>query len=99
MDINDLLDLTKKKDDNKKDDKKKDDKKKDKEKSKQKDDKDKEKPYNVLDAKHDVENCNGWSLVVTSQQLDALNNSNFGVFMVNLTKVSYQELLVCLNSW
>ncbi|KAI3665502.1 hypothetical protein L6452_44129 [Arctium lappa] len=57
-----------------------------KKKDKKKDDNDKENPYNVLDAKRDVENCNGWSLVVTSQQLNALNDSNFGVYMVNLTK-------------
>ncbi|KAK9076855.1 hypothetical protein SSX86_005189 [Deinandra increscens subsp. villosa] len=46
----------------------------------------KEKAYNVLEAKHDFENCNGWSLVVTSKQLDVLTDSDFGIFMVNLTK-------------
>ncbi|GKA36785.1 vicilin-like seed storage protein [Tanacetum coccineum] len=53
-----------------------------------KDKKKKDKAYNILDAKHDVENCNGWSLVVTSKQLDALKDSDFGIFMVNLTKGS-----------
>ncbi|XP_071694919.1 vicilin-like seed storage protein At4g36700 [Rutidosis leptorrhynchoides] len=48
--------------------------------------KSKNKAYNILDAKRDVENCNGWSLVVTSKQLDALKDSDFGVYMVNLTK-------------
>lgn len=48
----------------------------------------KHKAYNILEAKHDVENCNGYSLVVTSKQLDALKGSDFGIFMVNLTKVS-----------
>ncbi|PWA48133.1 rmlC-like jelly roll fold protein [Artemisia annua] len=56
--------------------------------NKKKDKKKKDKAYNILDAKHDVENCNGWSLVVTSKQLDAFKDSDFGIFMVNLTKGS-----------
>ncbi|KAL4568923.1 hypothetical protein LXL04_024543 [Taraxacum kok-saghyz] len=44
------------------------------------------KAYNILTADHDVENCNGWSLVVTSKQLDVLKESDFSIFMVNLTK-------------
>ncbi|KAJ0599722.1 putative rmlC-like cupin domain superfamily, rmlC-like jelly roll protein [Helianthus annuus] len=44
------------------------------------------KAFNILEAKHDFENCNGWSLVVTSKQMDALRDSDFGIFMVNLTK-------------
>ncbi|KAM0036480.1 putative rmlC-like cupin domain superfamily, rmlC-like jelly roll protein [Helianthus debilis subsp. tardiflorus] len=44
------------------------------------------KAFNILEAKHDFENCNGWSLVVTSKQMDALKDSDFGIFMVNLTK-------------
>nr|XP_043639109.1 vicilin-like seed storage protein At2g18540 [Erigeron canadensis] len=47
--------------------------------------KNKDKPYNIQEAKHDVDNCNGWSLVVTSKQLKALKDSDFGVFYVNLT--------------
>ncbi|KAI3699430.1 hypothetical protein L2E82_43740 [Cichorium intybus] len=48
--------------------------------------KNKDKAYNILTADHDVENCNGWSLVVTSEQLDVLKDSDFSIFMVNLTK-------------
>ncbi|XP_076912501.1 vicilin-like seed storage protein At4g36700 isoform X2 [Bidens hawaiensis] len=44
------------------------------------------KAFNILEAKHDFENCNGWSLVVTSKQMDALKDSDFGIFLVNLTK-------------
>ncbi|MFS7918836.1 putative rmlC-like cupin domain superfamily, rmlC-like jelly roll protein [Helianthus anomalus] len=44
------------------------------------------KAFNILEAKHDFENCNGWSLVVTSKQMGALKDSDFGIFMVNLTK-------------
>ncbi|KAI3502904.1 hypothetical protein L1887_31292 [Cichorium endivia] len=50
--------------------------------------KNKDKAYNILTADHDVENCNGWSLVVTSEQLDVLKDSDFSIFMVNLTKGS-----------
>ncbi|XP_076926964.1 uncharacterized protein LOC143590339 [Bidens hawaiensis] len=46
------------------------------------------KAFNILEAKHDFENCNGWSLVVTSKQMDALKDSDFGIFLVNLTKGS-----------
>ncbi|CAI9265014.1 unnamed protein product [Lactuca saligna] len=46
----------------------------------------KDKAYNILSADHDVDNCNGWSLVVTSKQLKALKDSDFSIFMVNLTK-------------
>ncbi|KAL7610646.1 hypothetical protein Lser_V15G12483 [Lactuca serriola] len=46
----------------------------------------KDKAYNILTADHDVENCNGWSLVVTSKELKALKDSDFSIFMVNLTK-------------
>lgn len=56
--------------------------------------KNKNKAYNILDAKHDVDNCNGWSLVVTSKQLDVLKDSDFGVYMVNLTKVI---MICCIN--
>lgn len=47
----------------------------------------KNKAYNMLEAKHDIENANGWSLIVTSKQMKALKDSDFGIFMVNLTKV------------
>ncbi|KAK1415559.1 hypothetical protein QVD17_31342 [Tagetes erecta] len=46
----------------------------------------KDKAYNMLEAKHDFENCNGWSLIVTRKQMDALKDSDFGIFMVNLTR-------------
>ncbi|KAL8265128.1 hypothetical protein R6Q59_023258 [Mikania micrantha] len=46
----------------------------------------KDKAFNILEAKHDFENCNGWSLIVTSKQMDALKDSDFGIFMVNLSK-------------
>lgn len=44
--------------------------------------------YNILTGSRDVQNCNGWSLTVTSEQLRSLRGSNIGIFMVNLTKVS-----------
>ncbi|KAM0950416.1 putative rmlC-like cupin domain superfamily, rmlC-like jelly roll protein [Dioscorea sansibarensis] len=44
--------------------------------------------FNLLTTKHDVENCNGWSVAVTSCDFKALRGSDIGVFMVNLTKGS-----------
>ncbi|KAI7728770.1 hypothetical protein M8C21_028699, partial [Ambrosia artemisiifolia] len=37
---------------------------------------------------HDVETCFGWSVIVTSKELDVLKDTNFGVFVVNLAKGS-----------
>lgn len=45
------------------------------------------KTFNILDAKPDFENCNGWSLTVDKHSLKSLSDSNIGIFMVNLTKV------------
>ncbi|KAJ0703456.1 putative rmlC-like cupin domain superfamily, rmlC-like jelly roll protein [Helianthus annuus] len=50
--------------------------------------KDKMKAYNVFNEDHDVDTCFGWSVVVTSEELDVLKDTNFGVFMVNLAKGS-----------
>lgn len=49
----------------------------------------KTKAYNVLEADPDFENCNGWSVTVGKHDLSLLEDSNFGVFMVNLTKVCF----------
>ncbi|KAL9341042.1 hypothetical protein Peur_067261 [Populus x canadensis] len=46
------------------------------------------KTFNILDAKPDFENCNGWSLTVDKHSLKSLSDSNIGIFMVNLTKGS-----------
>ncbi|KAF9678351.1 hypothetical protein SADUNF_Sadunf07G0025900 [Salix dunnii] len=46
------------------------------------------KTFNILDAKPDFENCNGWSLTVDRHSLKSLSDSNIGIFMVNLTKGS-----------
>ncbi|KAK9061988.1 hypothetical protein SSX86_019172 [Deinandra increscens subsp. villosa] len=46
------------------------------------------KPYNIFKADHDVDTCFGWSTIVTSRELDVLKHTDFGVFMVNLTKGS-----------
>ncbi|KAE8672628.1 zinc finger protein JACKDAW-like isoform X1 [Hibiscus syriacus] len=48
----------------------------------------KTKTYNVFEADHDFENCNGWSVTVDKKDLHLLKYSNIGVFMVNLTKGS-----------
>ncbi|KAK4790692.1 hypothetical protein SAY86_017996 [Trapa natans] len=48
----------------------------------------KTKAFNVFDADKDFENCNGWSLTVTKNDLRALKHADIGVFMVNLTKGS-----------
>ena len=56
------------------------------------------KSFNILDAKPDFENCNGWSLTVDKKDLKVLKRTNIGIFMVNLTKVSfydYNVLKVC----
>lgn len=45
------------------------------------------KTFNILKAKPDFKNCNGWSLAVTSKDFHALKGSDVGAFMVNLTKV------------
>ncbi|KAE8695343.1 zinc finger protein JACKDAW-like isoform X1 [Hibiscus syriacus] len=48
----------------------------------------KKKPYNVLEADPDFENCNGWSVTVDKKDMHLLKHSNVGIFMVNLTKGS-----------
>ncbi|OMO84301.1 hypothetical protein COLO4_22115 [Corchorus olitorius] len=47
------------------------------------------KPYNILEAKPDFENCNGWSLTVDKHPSRLLKDTNIGVFMVNLTNVGF----------
>lgn len=50
--------------------------------------------YNVDDL--DGKNCYGWSVTVTKKQSDMFKHTDFGVFMVNLTKVnSYLKLVLC----
>ncbi|KAI9165964.1 hypothetical protein LWI28_023794 [Acer negundo] len=46
------------------------------------------KSFNILDAKPDFKNCNGWSLTVDKKDLKVLKRTNIGIFMVNLTKGS-----------
>ncbi|KAL2905587.1 hypothetical protein RDABS01_004297, partial [Bienertia sinuspersici] len=46
------------------------------------------KSFNFFKEDPDFKNCNGWSTVVTKENLHALKGSNIGVFMVNLTKGS-----------
>lgn len=48
----------------------------------------KTKAFNFFEAKPDVENCNGWSTALSHKDLKALKGSNFGAFMVNLSRVS-----------
>ncbi|KAG8073862.1 hypothetical protein GUJ93_ZPchr0006g45947 [Zizania palustris] len=63
-------------------------KKKDKHRHKGKDKKDKKstsKAFNFFSGKPDVENCYGWSKSMTNQDLEALQGSDIGMFMVNLT--------------
>lgn len=57
------------------------------------------KTFNVIDAKRDFENCNGWSLTVTQKRLHALKGSNIAAFMVNLTEVSLQKILFISTCW
>ncbi|MGM7466749.1 cupin domain-containing protein, partial [Escherichia albertii] len=83
----DLLAMNKKKD--KQDDKQKEKKKK-KEKEKDKDKKE-TRLFNLFEEKKKIENCNGWSTTVTEKQLPALEGSNIGLFMVNLTAGSMME--------
>lgn len=45
--------------------------------------------FNIFKEDKDFENCNGWSTAVTRKRLSALRDTNIGVFMVNLTVVSY----------
>lgn len=49
----------------------------------------KSKMFNFFEEDKDVENCNGWRTGVTPKELSALRDTNIGVFMVNLTAVSY----------
>ncbi|XP_071707679.1 vicilin-like seed storage protein At4g36700 [Rutidosis leptorrhynchoides] len=71
----------KKREKKKKDVKKKHEKKKDLKRNKKK-------AYNIFDADYDVESDNGWSIIVTEDQSDLFEDTDFGVFMVNLTKGS-----------
>ena len=48
--------------------------------------------YNVFESDPDFENDNGQSIVVDEKDMDALKGSNFGVYMVNLTKVRSLKL-------
>ncbi|AQL09053.1 Vicilin-like seed storage protein [Zea mays] len=59
--------------------------KKKKKKDKHKDKKSKSKAFNFYSGKPDVQNCYGWSRMMTSKDLDALHGSSIGMFMVNLT--------------
>lgn len=79
----------KKKDKKKKHKNKKDEKKKDKKK------KNKEKAYSIFESDHDIESPNGWSVIVTEDQLDEFEDTDFGVLMVNLTEVSCSKLVLC----
>ncbi|KAI3722781.1 hypothetical protein L2E82_33866 [Cichorium intybus] len=49
-------------------------------------DKNKKKAYNIRKADPDVQNCYGWSTTVTEKQLNVFKDTDFSVFMVNLTK-------------
>ncbi|KAK3148096.1 hypothetical protein QOZ80_3BG0290690 [Eleusine coracana subsp. coracana] len=61
-------------------------KKKDKHKhNEKKEKKSKSKTFNFYSGKPDVENCYGWSRTMTNKDLDALEGSNIGMFIVNLT--------------
>ncbi|XP_047312901.1 vicilin-like seed storage protein At2g18540 [Impatiens glandulifera] len=42
--------------------------------------------FNFMNADPDFQNCNGWSLAVTSNNLQALRTPDVGLFMVNLTR-------------
>jgi hypothetical protein len=44
--------------------------------------------FNILEADPDIENCYGRSTTVTRKNFDLLKDSNIGLFLVNLTKVS-----------
>ncbi|XP_041997113.1 vicilin-like seed storage protein At2g18540 [Salvia splendens] len=67
-------------------------------KKKKKDKKDKEekekkeaKLFNVFEGEKTIENCNGWSTVVTEKQLAALEGSSIGLFVVKLKAGSMME--------
>ncbi|KAK1410405.1 hypothetical protein QVD17_36942 [Tagetes erecta] len=49
------------------------------------------KAYNIFKEGPDIETCFGWSVSVSSKELDVLKYTDFGVFMVNLTKGSMME--------
>nr|GMC99131.1 vicilin-like seed storage protein At2g18540 [Ipomoea batatas] len=51
----------------------------------------KTKTYNVFSHDPDFENCNGWSTVVSKKHLSALKDLDVSVFMVNLTKVRFDD--------
>ncbi|GMH24114.1 hypothetical protein Nepgr_025957 [Nepenthes gracilis] len=57
------------------------------------------KTFNFFNEDPDVENCNGWSKMVTRKNLHALRGSHIGVFMVNLTKVSYLNFLLLYKTF
>lgn len=54
------------------------------------------KSFNLFKEDKDFENCNGWSTTVTRKKLSALKGSSMGVFMVNLTMVSFLQNLLCM---
>lgn len=49
------------------------------------------KGFNLFEARKDFKSCDGWSTTVTRKKLPALEGSNIGLFMVNLTTVSLQQ--------
>jgi len=72
--------------------------KKKKKKDKHKDKKSKSKAFNFYSGKPDVQNCYGWSRMMTSKDLDALHGSSIGMFMVNLTTVIKHAITLSLSS-
>ncbi|KAL1566565.1 vicilin-like seed storage protein [Salvia divinorum] len=82
-------DLNKKKKDKKeKEDKEEKEDKKEKEKEKEKKH---AKLFNVFEGEKTIENCNGWSTVVTEKQLAALEGSSIGLFIVKLKAGAMME--------
>lgn len=56
----------------------------------------KSKLFNIFDGKPDFENCKGWSTTVNKKKYGVLKGSKFGVFMVNLTTVSFLKTSVIM---
>lgn len=52
-------------------------------------DKKKSNLFNIFHEERDFENCNGWSTAVTQKKYSVLKDSKYGLFMVNLTPVSF----------
>lgn len=58
-----------------------------------------EKMFNIWKEDKDIQNGNGWSTMVTRKKLPVIKgNSNIGLFMVNLTKVSFWSNTSIVNS-